>query len=115
MVTWGLVGKMFYKGLQGMEFKLRIRQEAEKDLQEAFDYYQLCRMGLGHEFVMCEDAALHAIQRNPLQYPQVYKNIFRTFVHRFPFGIYYLIKQDIIIVMAVLHVRRNPIHWQKRI
>jgi toxin ParE1/3/4 len=44
-----------------MELKLWIRQEAEKDLQEAFDYYQACRLGLGHEFIMCVESTLHAI------------------------------------------------------
>lgn len=63
---------------------------------------------------MCVETALKSIQRNPPQYPQIYKNISRGFVHRFPFGIYYLIKQDLIIVIAVLHVRRNPANWQKR-
>lgn len=115
MANQAPLGKMFYNELQGMEFKLRIRREAEKDLQEAFDYYQVCRSGLGHEFLMCVDAALHSVQRNPIQYQQIYKNIFRNFVHRFPFGIYYLIKHDVIIVIAVLHVRRNPTHWQKRV
>jgi len=98
-----------------MTVKLRLRQEAEKDLQEAFDYYQACRSGLGHEFMMCIEAALNSIQRNPSQFPQVHKNILRNFVHRFPFGIYYLIKSDLIVVIAVLHVRRNPHHWQSRI
>lgn len=98
-----------------MAFNIRIRREAEKDLQEAFDYYQTCRAGLGHEFLMCVEAALDSIQRNPLKYPQIHKNILRNFVHRFPFGIYYLIKQDVIIVIAVLHVRRNPNHWHSRI
>lgn len=98
-----------------MAFNLRVRREAEKDLQEAFDYYQACRSGLGHEFLMCVEAVLDSIQRNPLQYPQIHKNILRNFVHRFPFGIYYLIKQDANIVIAILHVRRNPNHWQSRV
>lgn len=98
-----------------MAFSIRIRPEAEKDLQEAFDYYQECRSGLGHEFIMCVDVALKSIQRNPMQHPIIYKQIYRNFVQRFPFGVYYLVKQDLVLVVAVLHVRRNPLHWQKRV
>jgi toxin ParE1/3/4 len=98
-----------------MAFSIRIRPEAEKDLQEAFDYYQLCRVGLGHDFMMCVEVALESIQRNPAQHPNIHKQIHRNFVSRFPFGIYYLLKQDLVLVIAVLHVRRNPLHWQKRV
>lgn len=98
-----------------MAFKLTLRREAEKDLTEAFEYYQSCRPGLGLEFMLCVEAALGSIQRNPEHYPQVYKNVARNFIRRFPFGIYFLIKQDAIIVLAALHVRRNPRDWQSRI
>jgi toxin ParE1/3/4 len=97
-----------------MLLNIKIRREAEKDLQEAFEYYQFCRAGLGQEFMLCVEAALNSIQRNPSQYPQVYKNVSRNFIHRFPYGIYYLVKQDAVVVLAVLHVRRNPMHWQRR-
>lgn len=50
MVNQVLPGKRFYNGLHGMEYKLRIRREAEKDLEDAFEYYQSCRTGLGYEF-----------------------------------------------------------------
>jgi hypothetical protein len=49
------------------------------------------------------------------QHPIIYKQIYRNFVQRFPFGVYYLVKQDLVLVIAVLHVRRNPLHWQKRV
>jgi hypothetical protein len=35
---------------------LKLRKEAEQDLQDAFNYYQTCRFGLGHEFMLCIEA-----------------------------------------------------------
>ena len=75
-----------------MVFKLSLRREAERDLADAFEYYQSCRPGLGLEFMLCVEAALDSIQRNPTHYPQVDKAVARNFIRRFPFGIYFLIK-----------------------
>ncbi len=97
-----------------MKRKLIIRPEAEKDLQEAYSWYEKQSKDLGADFILCVDAALALIQRSPELYVQVYKNIRRALTHRFPYTIFYTVGVDTIIVLAVLHVKRNPEHWQKR-
>ena len=61
-----------------MTFNLTLRREAEQDLAEAFEHYQSCRPGLGLEFMLCVEAALDSIQRNPLHHPEVHKNVARN-------------------------------------
>ena len=97
-----------------MKQKLIIRPEAESDLQEAYTWYEDQSKGLGADFILCVDAALSLIQRSPELYVQVHKNIRRALTRRFPYGIFYIAEVDKIIVLAVLHVKRNPKHWQKR-
>ena len=94
--------------------KLIIRPEAESDIQEACAWYEDKSKGLGADFIRCIDAALSLIQRSPELYAQVHKNIRRALIRRFPYGIFYIAEVDKIIVLAVLHVKRNPKHWQKR-
>jgi plasmid stabilization system protein ParE len=98
-----------------MKYKLIIRPEAEQDMQETFRWYEDRVLGLGREFLRCIDAALAHINRSPFIYPIIYKNIHRTLPRRFPFGIFYIISHENIIVLAVLHARRAPRSWQKRI
>lgn len=87
---------------------LKLRKEAERDLQDAFNYYETCRFGLGHEFMLCIEASMDSIKRNPSQYPEVDQSISRAIVHRFPYAVYFLVKPDVIIVIGILHMRRSP-------
>jgi plasmid stabilization system protein ParE len=97
-----------------MTVRLVIRKAAKQDLQQAFDYYQLCLPNLGHEFLLSVDAKMHAIQRMPKRYRQVYGVIRRAVVQRFPYYIYFIETEQLISVLAVLHARRAPASWQSR-
>ena len=97
-----------------MTYLLSIQPETEDDLQEVYKWYENRRQGLGDEFLLRVEAALNSITMNPLSCATVHRNIRRKLTRRFPFGIFYLIDQDTISVLAVLHVRRNPDQWRNR-
>jgi len=97
-----------------MGFVLSIRQEAEADLAEAYQYYEVCRNGLGADFLLCVEEALEKITRNPRRYKIIHKNCSRIFVHRFPYGVYFVIREDRVIVLAVMHARKHPTNWKIR-
>lgn len=97
-----------------MPYALTIRREAEADISEAFQYYESCRPNLGSDFLLCIEGSLSRIQKNPEQYKVVYKQIHRALVNRFPYGIYYTVLGDDVVVLAVLHARRNPEYWKSR-
>ncbi|MBI1425010.1 MAG: type II toxin-antitoxin system RelE/ParE family toxin [Gammaproteobacteria bacterium] len=91
-----------------------IRKEAESDITDAYRWYEDKNPGLGGSFIQCVEDALSRLSFNPNIYAYVHKNIRRSFIRKFPFGIYYLTENDMIIVMAVMHVRKDPKHWQRR-
>jgi toxin ParE1/3/4 len=93
---------------------LSIRKEAEADIAEAYQYYESCREGLGAEFVFCIDESISRIQNNPKQFRNVQEAVRRALVRKFTYGVYYTISDNRIIVLAVIHARRNPRHWQSR-
>ena len=97
-----------------VNYTLSIRKEAEADIVEAYQYYESCRANLGSDFLLCIEESLARIQKNPKQYKRVHKQVRRTLVRRFPYGIYYLLDQENVPVIAVLHARKNPLHWQSR-
>ena len=97
-----------------VNYKLSIRKEAEADIAEAYQYYESCRTSLGSDFILCIEESIARIQKNPKQYKRIYKNVRRALVRRFPYGVYYVIEQENISVIAVLNARKNPQHWQSR-
>lgn len=98
-----------------MSYRLIIRPEAELDIQDAFEWYEAQTSGLGSEFVRAVDACLSSTGRNPLAYPIIYKQTRRALVRRFPYGILYVLDQDVITVIACFHGKRNPKPWQDRL
>jgi len=98
-----------------MKFNLKVRSCAEKDISDAVFWYEEQMKGLGTRFLFSVDTAIQSIQRNPNTYPKVYKEFRRILIQRFPFGIYYFIENNTIIVIAVYHEKRKPDDWMMRI
>jgi toxin ParE1/3/4 len=97
-----------------MKYELLVRSEAEQDLSEAVTWYEDKVKGLGLSFLLSVEAAIESIVRIPEAHPQIYKNIRRALVRKFPFGIHYIIDKETIVVLAIFHASRNPKDWKKR-
>lgn len=96
-----------------MSYKLILRQEAERDLVKAYKWYEEKVPGLGTDFIAVIERALESIQENPARFPAMYRNVRRALMRRFPYGIFYFMEGESIIVLAVLHTARNPTKWRK--
>ena len=96
-----------------MSYKLILRQEAERDLVEASKWYEEKVPGLGTDFLAVIERSLESIQENPARFPVMYRNVRRALIRRFPYGIFYFLEVESIIVLAVLHTARNPAKWRK--
>jgi len=89
--------------------------EAEADVEGAYHWYERMRDGLGADFLLCVEEALEKISRDPIAYPVVHKDVRRTLIRRFPYGIFYVVEEQEIVVLAVFHGRRDPKQWQSRV
>jgi mRNA-degrading endonuclease RelE of RelBE toxin-antitoxin system len=76
-------------------------------LEEAFLWYEDKRQGLGHDFLLQVDAGLRFIERNPKIFPVEYKGTRKHLIKRFPYKIIYLVKDEKIIVLGIIHGRRR--------
>ncbi len=97
-----------------MKYSLTIRKEAELDISDNFNFYEEHRLGLGHDFLLCIDAALSKVERNPLLYKKIYKDLRRIAIERFPYRIFYLVQSQHIVITAIFHVRKDPVSWKGR-
>lgn len=98
-----------------MTWEFVFRPEAESELIEAYEWYESRQQDLGNDFLLCVEAALSSIQRNPTLYPVVHKKVRRALIHRFPFGIYYMVYSEQILIISVFHASRNPKQWKSRV
>ena len=96
-----------------MSYTLLIRKRAEGHLSDAYNWYEEQRVGLGEEFLLCIDASFNVITETPLLFQEKHKNIRCRMTPRFPYGIFYFIDKDKIVVVAVFHLSRNPKLWRK--
>jgi plasmid stabilization system protein ParE len=62
---------------------------AEADVEEAFQWYEAQRQGLGATFRHALDIAVAAVEGNTEAYPVVRLNTRRVPLPRFPYGLYY--------------------------
>jgi plasmid stabilization system protein ParE len=97
-----------------MSLPIRYRREARSEFDAAFDWYEAQRQGLGDEFSDEVRAVLDLIRQVPELHPVVYRDIRRAVVKRFPYTVYYRVESSRILVIAVIHNRRDPSVWQSR-
>ncbi|MCH7859626.1 MAG: type II toxin-antitoxin system RelE/ParE family toxin [Candidatus Marinimicrobia bacterium] len=94
-----------------MAHQLVIRPEAEADIAETYRWYEDQKVELGKDFLLALDTTFQLIRQTPKLFPKLYKNIRRVLIRRFPYGIFYLEEKDRVVVLAVLHARRDPERW----
>ena len=88
--------------------------DANEDLLEARAWYDKIRPELGERFALAVEATVEALAEHPLQFTVVYRNRRRAGVRRFPYGIFFEVQDNRIVVIACFHGRRNPRRWQLR-
>ncbi len=91
-----------------------IRPAAAADIDEAFLWYERQQAGLGDEFLTAVQSALDDVVAHPTKYPVVHRETRRVLVHRFPYGIFYRVYSEVVVVVACLHGRRDPRRWISR-
>lgn len=94
--------------------KLRIRPDAANDIDSASRWYGNQREELSDDFRSRVAEAMTRICGSPELYPRVHGELRRAAVQRFPYGVFYTVESDTIVVHAVLHDRRDPRLWQWR-
>lgn len=94
--------------------RVAFRRAARKEFEEAAAWYEERRPGLGSVFVEELEHAIASAAAAPQRYPVTFGDVRRTVTRRFPFAIYFRVRSETLIVLAVFHGRRNPAEWQLR-
>jgi len=98
-----------------MNRPIRLHPQAQMEFDDAIEWYERERRGLGHAFVLRVNEVLNRIRRTPEIHGRVFEDVRCTRVHRFPYSVYYRIQKDWIEVLSVFHAKRDPRDWQSRV
>lgn len=94
--------------------KIEVLDAAENDLLEGRDFYERQAPGIGAYFVTAIASDIDSLLLTAGMHPVRFR-FHRLLSKRFPFGIYYGVKGDIVQIHAVLDLRRNPAWIRQRI
>ncbi len=95
--------------------KIVFLENAQLELDDAIDYYNLERPGLGEEFLQEVLSSLDRVAQFPDAWHPLSKNTRRCQTRRFSYGIIYSASENSILIVAISHLHRRPFHWQERI
>jgi plasmid stabilization system protein ParE len=97
-----------------MTTRVVVQPQSDLDIQAAALWYEEQQNGLGMRFLDELDLVFRRIKENPRQFPRVEAEIHRALLHRFPYGVYFLVESEEVTVLAVLHLHRHPDVWKGR-
>ena len=89
--------------------------EAEKELIASAEYYENRQTHLGTRFLLSIQESIAHIILNPRIYQKCLDEIRKCRVHTFPYGIIYEEFPDRIVIYAIVHLKRKPGYWKKRL
>lgn len=92
----------------------RFDAAAERELNEAIDFYDLESAGLGGVFLDEVERALAQVEAFPEAADPVREGIRKHLLHKFPYALFYSLRPDQIRILAVAHARRRPFYWEDR-
>jgi len=78
-------------------------------------YYADIGGKLGEAFTHSVEAAIAQIVAQPTAWREIEEDVRRHLLTRFPFGIYYTIETDYVLIVAVMHMNRRPGYWRGRL
>ena len=93
--------------------KARFTSTAELELKEATEFYQSSQAGLGADFLAEVRATTHLIESFPLAWTSLSPRTRRCRTHRFPYGLFYQVRPDEILIVSVMDLRRDPKRWEQ--
>ena len=94
--------------------RIQVLDEAEDDLQNGRDFYDRQELGVGDYFAAALAADIDSLILFAGIHPVEF-GFYRALSKRFPFGVYYLIEEEIIRIYAVLDLRRDPAWIRRRL
>ena len=93
---------------------VKFHPDAEDEMIQAAAYYETQQSQLGRRFLVSVQDSINRIVSNPRLYPVVDLDVRRCLTKIFPFGVLFREFPGKIVIMAVMHLHRDPDYWKNR-
>ena len=94
---------------------VRFHPDADAEMISAAKFYETQQKDLGKRFLASVQDTLNRIQVNPLLYHEIEAGIRRCLTLTFPFGVVFRIMPEQYVIIAVMHLHREPGYWKSRV
>jgi plasmid stabilization system protein ParE len=98
-----------------MSLPIVFRPDARAEFDDAADWYEQRRPGLGPVFTEAVQDILDSIAAMPRMHAVVYKDVRKAVVSGYPYIVLYREDQGTLLVVSVFHTSRDPADWQSRV
>jgi hypothetical protein len=88
---------------------------AKAELAEAVSFYNTQSEGLGFDLAAEVKKTLERIVQYPDAWPMLSKRTRRCRTNRFPYAVIYQLRPNTLVVVAIMHLSRNPETWKSRL
>jgi len=89
-------------------------QAAREEFISTIEYYELQQSGLGLSFSEQVRAAIDRIIDFPDGWTPLDSTFHRCLVKQFPHALIYTVKDQVVIITAVMNLHRKPDYWRNR-
>lgn len=92
-----------------MAYKIIVSSRAQKEIENAIDYYFLYSTDAPQKFIVALKEAYDTLETNPF-FRERFKNIRALKLKRFPYSLYFIVNENknIVRVLSCFHNKRNP-------
>lgn len=94
--------------------RVEFHPEALAEFRAAAEYYETQQPGLGERFANAVEAAVAHVVAAPESWRVIEDDIRRCLTKVFPYAVLYSIEPGYILIVAVMHCRREPGYWRNR-
>jgi plasmid stabilization system protein ParE len=98
-----------------MTLPVSLTPAAQADYDTSHEWYENRKSGAGRAFGDAVQKVFDRIAANPLLHAQVFGDVRRAVVPKYPFVILYIPEVTHIAVISVFHTSRDPSEWQSRV
>jgi ParE toxin of type II toxin-antitoxin system, parDE len=92
-----------------------LEHEAEAEMIDAAQYYEMEQQGLGGVFLDEVEVACADAWRHPRRYAYYERPIRSIALKRFPYRLLFAVQEDRVLVVAVMHLHQRPGYWKHRL
>lgn len=89
--------------------------EAGQEYTQAAEHYASISAELGNRFYDEIERVIGEVRADPQRFFQIRPPVRRALAHDFPYSIVYLDQPDRVWIVAVMHAKRRPGYWLRRL